>query len=203
MFNLGNIFTRRAQTSADIEKVMEARWAGYRKYFPSRSEALDRYDHAPNTVLLLATDNQDRPIGTMRLLDGRCGEMEIEQFVNVRELLPKHQLPCAEATRFSVPWQEHSRLIKLALWKAFYSYCICHSINSMVIWIRHGATKDYEHLRFQPIGRNGVFSHPTLGNNEHQTQVLDLTVAAQLYKETNHRFHEFFCVTQHPNIRCD
>lgn len=203
MFDLTNIFTRRARTPEDIEKVMDVRWAGYGKYFPSRADVLDRYDESPNTVLLLATDEQNRAIGTMRVLDGRCSDMEIEQFVKVRRILPPHQLPCAEATRFSVPWQKKSTLVKLALWKAFYSYCVAHSINSMVIWVRPGAMRDYELLRFQPVQQDGFFCHPLLGNQKHQTHVLDLTVAAQLYKETNHRFHDFFCTIVHPHIRYD
>jgi hypothetical protein len=203
MFDLTNIFTRRAKTPEDIEKVVDVRWTGYAKYFESRAAVLDRFDHDPNALLLLATDEHGRAIGTLRVLDGRRSEMEIEQFVNVREILPPHQLPCAEATRFSVPWTEKSRLVKLALWKAFYAYCTHHSINSMVIWVRPGARRDYEVLRFQPIERDGVFCHPLLGNSEHQTCVLDLTVAARLYKETNHRLYDFFCTTAHPNIRFD
>lgn len=186
---------RRAKTDEDIEKVYDVRWRGYKKYFPCRSACIDERDRAPNSVLLLAeTTCCGTPVGTLRILDGASGPVELERFIHVSSVLAPDECPCAEATRFSVPFNPLAKQIKYFLWKAFFLYCGQHHIPTMLISVRPPAAKDYEFLMFQDVGSDGEYTHPELGNKPHRTYKMSVRRARELFEEHRHPLLNFmFC----------
>jgi hypothetical protein len=197
MINIPSIFVRRAKTEEDFQKVIDIRWKGYKKYFANRDDVIDEFDSAKNAILFLATDENDEPIGTIRILDRQNGNIELDKYLNVEMLLSDSDLPCAEATRFSVPNNPCSSQIKLALWKAYYKYCNLNEIKTMIIWIRNSARRDYHRLFFENIGIKGNFKHPLLGNLEHQTLTLNVANAPVMYEKNNYELYNFFVLQNH------
>jgi hypothetical protein len=201
MFDISEIFVRKATTDEELQKVFNIRWLGYKNYFNSLQEMIDEFDFAPNVTLLLATDDQEQVLGTMRILDQRHGKIELEKFLNIRSLLPETEIPCAEATRFSIPNNPRSPEIKLTLWKAFYRYCTLHEIKSALVSVRPGAVHDYTRLLFEDTGTCGIYTHELLGSIVHYTFKLNIPQAMEKYKACYHPLYEFFFVMEHPNIQ--
>jgi len=196
-----DIFVYKVTNEVDLKKALYVRFRGYQKYGQSIKEIPDNYDISPHCTILLATDSHGNPLGTMRLLDRRGGQIELDSFLDVDSLLSPDKHPVVEATRLCVPRHPKSKLIKQALWKAYYLYCRYNNIKSMIIWIKSGAKKDYvNYLLFQDLGLDGRFTHPLLGNKEHKTFLLDVASCESLYRNFNPSFYKFFFIDHHPNI---
>lgn len=196
-----NLFIRPAATEEDRQKVFDVRWAGYKKYFRHRDEAIDQYDFASNVTLLLATDDHDNALGTMRILNRTGGDIELDAYLDVESLLSEDEKPCAEATRFSVPWHPNSKTIKWLLWKAAYLYCRVNQIRTMMIWVRPAARRDYCNLLlFQDVEVAGVFHHPVMNQREHHLLKLDVQNAPMMYQSQSPEFYDFLVTQQHPTI---
>lgn len=200
-YDFRTIHVQRAVKAEDIEKAYFLRWSGYKRYFPDPMHVTDDLDLCDHAVLLLATRSDGTPLGTLRILDGRLGPIEVDILhVDCRKLLPPKRFPVAEAGRFSVPRCHDSRWIKLALWKAYYSYCIDNDVRTMLVTVRLNAGRDYKSLLFEHLGKVGEFSHRVLSHRMHETWVFDVPSGAERYKAARHPLFTFFCLEDHPNI---
>ena len=199
--DFSNINVRRAVTEEDIEQVYQLIWQGYKKYFNDISEIRDEYNNSCSTILLLATNNDNQPLGTMRILDRNHGKIELDSFIDVDKILSASEMPCTEATRLSVPSHPDSLATKLALYKVFFTYCNDNQISTMIISARPELAANYtSFLYFEDIGEKGVYGHSLLGGKEHRSFKLDLKNAWKIYRESNYPLYNFFCVEKHPNI---
>lgn len=194
-----NIAIRIARTAADIEKALHVRWLGYRKYDSFAKSELEDLDRGDNCTLLLAEDDEGKPIGTIRILDRRHGPIELEKFLDVDSLLPGSSRSIAEATRFSVPHTPSARRLKLLLWKAYYLLCVQRGIEHMLVSMRPGAARDYERLLFSRV-EGGTYSHAVLGNLPHESYCLHVPTAPDRFERHKHPLLPFFTQTEHPEI---
>jgi len=198
------IIVRRATNQEDMWKVFDVRWKGYKKYFDNKSEMIDAYDFEYNSTLLLAEDESGEAVGTMKILDRRCGRIELDDFVDIDSLVSSDGKSCVEATRFSIPMQKHSKLIKLLLWKTLVLYCQLNRINNLILSVRSEAVaRDYTRLNFHNAGPLGVYTHEQLGNIEHQTYICDLMETQEVLKNNNPRMHDFFFIQDTSSIMTD
>lgn len=202
MLDLNQVFVRKANTEEDVEKVFNVRWAGYKKYFNKKEEVIDEFDFVSNVTLLLATDAQEQVLGTMRILDGRCGEIQLNRYFAIDAILTEEDMPCAQANRFSIPNHPLSRPIKFALWKGFFRYCTRQNIQTMLISVRASAAREYQRLLlFEDVGPTGMYCHKEFGNLAHYTYKLNLKQASEKHKLQNRELYEFFWLAEHPNIQ--
>ncbi len=201
---MGKITIRRATNQEDMWKVFDVRWKGYKKYFDNKSEMIDAYDFERNSTLLLAEDESGEAVGTMKILDRRYGRIELDDFIDIDSLLSSDGKLCVEATRFSIPMQKHSRLIKLLLWKTLVLYCRLNRVNNLILSVRSNAVaRDYTRLNFHNAGPSGVYTHEQLGNIEHQTYICDIMETQEALKNNNPRMHNFLFIQDAPNIMTD
>ena len=198
-----NIYIRRAQTCEDLEKVFEVRWQGYKKYFSCKNDCIDNLDFSPQTILLLAEDEHHNPVGTLRIIDRRYGNIELDKFIDVDSLLPEDEKSCIEATRFSIPKHPDSKLIKHLLWKSALLYCQINRINIMIKSVRPCAARAYRALLFENVGPAGIYNHTLLGNLEHHTYKLNISKKRNVMKQYNRSLYDFFFVEDHRNINVD
>lgn len=198
--DISSIVVRKALTKEDFQKAFDIRWNGYKKYFDQKTCVVDNFDSCPNAVILLAIDNQENPLGTLRILNRQYGKIEIDKFIDLDSYISETEKPCAEATRFSIPNSPLSRNIKFALWKAFYTYCLHNGVNTILIAVRPCAARDYKRLLFERI-ENSTFKHQDLGDVQHDLYKLNVLTAAEKFKSHSHPLYHFFCIRNHPNIQ--
>lgn len=198
-----NIYVRRAQTCKELEKVFGVRWQGYKKYYSCKDDNLDNFDFSTQAILLLAEDENHNPVGTLRILDRRYGNIELDKFIDVDSLLSEEEKSCIEATRFSIPKHPDSKLIKHLLWKGALLYCQINRINTVIKSVRPCAARAYRALLFENVGPAGIYNHTLLGNLEHHTYKLNISKKRNVMKKYNCSLYDFFFVEDHRNINVD
>jgi len=198
-----NITIRKAVTVDDMVKVFRVRWEGYKKYYKSEEENLDKYDFSPKTTLLLAEDKHHNAVGTIRIIDRRYGGIELDNFIDLDSFLSEKERVCIEATRFSIPKHPDSKLIKLLLWKTLFSYCQINHINTILMSARPAAARSYKCLFFENVGPLGVYRHSLLGTLEHQTYKCNISERKYVMKKNNGHLYHFFFLKKHSNINTD
>jgi hypothetical protein len=191
------IIVRRALSQEDKEKVYELRWKGYQKYFPAKEDMIDEFDNSDNVTLLLALTEDNNALGTMRILDQSQGKIELESYLDLNSILTPNEQPVGEATRFSIPSSQYSKLVKFYLWKSYLLYCRFHSLKTMLIWIRQAASRDYRQLLFEHCGSSGIFKHNRLSNVEHHTYKLEVESLELKYNLNKPHYYDFFYIQHH------
>ena len=191
---------RKVQTKNDFKKVFDVRWKTYKRFFNKEDDLIDLNDFTPNVTLLLAEDEQNNPVGTIRILDRRSGRIELDQFIEINSLLSRSDMPCAEATRFSIPKHPKSAAIRFLLYKAFLLYCQNKGINTMLISVRRITSRNYRFFYFKHLGPAGIYNHPLMGNLEYHTYKCNISETCKFLKVINFQLYQFFCVKEHLNI---
>lgn len=194
------IFINRATNQKDLAKVFDVRWKGYQKYCKRKSEIIDEYDFKPNATILLAEDENQNPIGTIRILDRRYGSIELDEFIDVDSILSRDERACVEPTRFSIPYHPQSKLIKMLLFKSVLLYCQENHINTIINSVRPSAARAYRFLLFEDVGLSGIYRHPLLGNLEHYTYKLNIAEKSEILRRINPKTHSFFYEADNSNI---
>ena len=193
----------KAENKYEINQVFNIRWEGYKKYFTKKREEIDIYDFEPNVVHFLAKDENNKPVGTIRILDRRFGKIELDEFIKVDSFLPDNKKSCVEVTRFSIPNHPKSKLIKMLLWKSVLLYCRANRINVIIASCRSCAARAYRCLGLENVGIQGSYSHPLLGNKKHTTYKCDISKSSEWLKNNNSSLYNFFFKENHPNIKID
>ena len=193
-----------AGTPDDRKKVKQLRSEGYKMYFGSRaSKSEGEEDLKPNETTYLALDKLDNPVGTIRVLDRRKGDIELDHFLDVDNLLKKDEHPCAEATRFTISKHPQALVIKLLLWRAYLDYCRNNKIKTALISSRKILAKNYEFLLFKDLGKKGVYHHSHLRNKEHRTFKMNIPGMPNLWRQEKQPLYRFMFARQPKSIEID
>lgn len=191
------------QCESELEKAIRVRQAAYGRHIPefarllSEPEAWDR-DHG--SVVLLAESKLDgSPLGSLRLQSNRYGKLGVEQSVDLPDWLQHCSL--AEGTRLSLADGRTGRLVKAALIKAFYLYCLSAGIDWIVITARKPLDRQYEALLYRDVFPDGEFIPMRhIGNIPHRVMAFDVNAGESIWEDAKHPLFDFMCRTRHPDI---
>lgn len=194
---------RMVQNEAELRKAVDIRQAAYSRHVPELAELLrasECYDREKGSVVLLAESKLDgSPLGSMRLQSNRHGRLVIEQSVELPEWLKCCSL--AEGTRLGISEGRIGRLVKAALIKAFYLYCLESDIDWIVITAREPLDRQYEALLFQDVyPGGGVIPMRHIGNIPHRVMAFEVNSGEARWAEAGHPLFDFMCRTRHPDI---
>jgi ribosomal protein S18 acetylase RimI-like enzyme len=196
---------RIAHTPEDLLAACEVRSASYGHHVPAWRTAFarpDALDLSPATAVFVCRDKQSsRPVGTARVQVNSLAPLLIENSVPVPEDMRDDAR--AEITRLAVAPGHTDPLIKLALMKACYLYCMANQVRWMVIGARSAAlVRQYRRLGFtdlHPDGRPVALAHA--GHVEHWVLAFDVRAAERHWHESKHPLYAFMVDTVHPDIR--
>lgn len=192
------------QDEASLIKAVQMRQSAYGRHVPELAKQLDKpdeYDYEPGTAVLLAESKMDgEPLGTMRIQTNRYKPLALEQSVTLPDWLQGATL--AEATRLGVARGHVGRIVKTALFKAYYQYCLQTGIDWMVIAGRSPLDRQYATLLFEDVFPNeGFIPMQHAGNIPHRVLSLKTESVEEKWEEVGHPLYEFFFHAQHPDIR--
>lgn len=198
------LFTvRLVRDQESLKKAVMIRHSAYMRHVPEFAEALacpESSDRDPGVVVLLAESKFDgAPLGTMRIQTNEFKPLSLEQSIELPDYLRDRSL--AEATRLGVTNERVGRLVKSALFKAYYQYCMNMGIEYMVIAGRSPIDRQYERLMFEDV-------YPGLGyiplrhanNMPHRVMSFNVQTARSRWAKANHPLLNFVCNTHHPDI---
>ena len=195
-----NFYIRKAKTQKDFKIVFDIRWRAYQKFFNKTDELIESNDFQTNATLLIVEDDKSKPVGSMRILDRRHGKTELDRFVDVKSLIPRSELPCAEGSRLAIPNNPDSKVIRFLLYKAFYLYCKKNRIDTMLISVRRITASNYRCFYFKHVGPAGIFNHPHMRNLEYHTYKCNISETSKFLKIMNEPLYQFFSAKEHLNI---
>jgi hypothetical protein len=186
----------------ELAKAVEMRRTAYGRHLPEFAETLgvEPLDEAPGTVVLLAQSRLDGgPLGTMRVQTNAFSPLALEQSVTLPDWLAGTRM--AEATRLGVARGVIGRMVKVALCKAYYQYCVQHGIDWMMITARSPLDREYEAMLFEDVfGDNAFLPMSHVGGMPHRVMAKPVALVRQRWAQVNHSFFGFFFETDHPDI---
>lgn len=186
-----------------LAKAVQVRHSAYGRHIPAVAALLEKAEAAdtePGTVVLLAESKLDgAPLGTMRIQTNRYRSLALEQSVALPAWLEGQSH--AEATRLGVALGRVGRLVKTALFKAYYQYCLQDGIDWMVIAARSPLDRQYEALLFQDVLPGGDFVPMRhAGNIPHRVLAFNIAAAETNWRSNKHPLCGFVFDTHHPDI---
>ena len=194
---------RIVSSEEDLEKAVSIRHSAYGRHIPELAALLEKAeasDSEPGCVVLLAESKLDgSPLGTMRIQTNRYRKLTLEQSIELPSWLQgKSQ---AEATRLGVIGNRTGRLVKTALFKAYFQYCVQEEIEWMVITARAPLDRGYEALLFQDVLPDGGFIPMRhVGNIPHRVLAFNVELAERNWSQARHPLYDFVFSTSHADI---
>ena len=194
---------RIVRDEADLDKAVSIRHAAYERHIPAVAALLEKpeaTDFEPGSVVLLAESKFDgTPLGTMRIQTNRYRPLTLQQSVELPNWLDGSSQ--AEATRLGVIGNRMGRLVKTALFKAYYQYCVLEEIEWMVIAARSPLDRQYEALLFQDVLPNGEFiPMQHAGNIPHRVLAFNIERSEAVWSAAGHPLYDFVINTRHADI---
>lgn len=194
---------RIVSSEAELDKAVIIRHAAYGRHIPDVAALLEKaetYDCEPGSVVLLAESKLDgSPLGTMRIQTNRYRKLALEQSLELPAWLQGTSQ--AEATRLGVTNNRIGRMVKTALFKAYYQYCLIEEIEWMVITARSPLDRQYEALLFKDVYPAGGFTPMRhVGNIPHRVMALRVELVEPDWQRVRHPLYGFFFHTSHADI---
>lgn len=185
-----------------LEKAVTIRQAAYKRHVPEFAAKLgapEPNDHDQGSVVLLAESRMDgSPLGTMRIQTNRFRDLAIEQSVELPAWLKCRRI--GEATRLGIDLGRTGRVVKIALFKALYMYCVEANIEWMVISARRPLDRQYEALLFEDLFPGKLIPMRHVNDIPHRILAFDIPGARARWEEVRHPLLDFMCHTHHPDI---
>jgi hypothetical protein len=197
-------FTVRAATTVEqLGKAVQIRHRAYGRHVPMLAEQLrlpEAMDMASGCVVLLAESKLDgEPLGTLRIQTNRCSPLALESSAR----LPRGFEGCslAEAARLGVAQGRVGHVVRTALFKAFFLYCVKARVEWMVITARAPLERIYEALLFSDVFP-GEPAKPIkhVGNLPHRILSFEVDTAEERWSAARHPLYDFVFKTRHPDI---
>ena len=189
-------------SAAELEKAVLMRRAAYGRHLPEFAATMEveALDAEPGTVVLLAQSRLDGgPLGTMRVQTNTFSPLAVEQSVQLPDWLNGTRM--AEATRLGVARGAIGRMVKVALCKAYYTYCAENDIDWMLITARAPLDREYEAMLFNDVfGENAFLPMTHVGGMPHRVMAKPVATVRQRWAQVNHPFFGFFFETEHADI---
>jgi hypothetical protein len=187
---------------ARLNKAVSIRHAAYGRHVPALAVTLTRpepNDYDSGTILLLAESKLDgSALGTMRIQTNRNKPLALEASAQLPAKFRDQSL--AEATRLGVSQGSTGRVVKTALFKAFYLCCAEAGVDWMVIAGRPPLDRQYEALLFDDVFPGQLVELKHAANIPHRVLSLKVSEVEPSWHAARHPLYDYFFRTHHSDI---
>lgn len=192
-----------ASNEVQLGKAVSIRHSAYSRHVPDFAQQLkepELSDFDPGAAVLVAESKLDgSALGTMRIQTNFFASLKLEESVHLPDWLQGCSL--AEATRLGVTDSREGRLVKTALFKAYFLYCQIKQIDWMVITARKPLDRQYDALLFKDVfDDRGFVPMRHVGNMPHRVLAFDVATAEARWIAARHPLYRFVFQTNHPDI---
>ncbi|GIZ50546.1 hypothetical protein [Noviherbaspirillum aridicola] len=197
-------FTLRvAGTQDDLWKAVQIRHSAYARHLPDFAATLARpepTDFEDGVAVLLAESKMDgAPLGTMRIETNRYRPLALERSLELPDWLQGR--PLAEAVRLGVTEERIGRVVKTALFKAYFLYCAAQGVDWMVIAGRSPIDRQYERLMFRDVyPGQGFIPLRHAAGMPHRVMAMQVSQAEPMWREARHPLYDYVFRTRHEDI---
>lgn len=185
----------------ELKKAVKLRHDAYAKHVPEFAAKLTEPEEADRRdIVLLAESKFDgTALGTMRIRTNELSPLQIEGVIDMPAEMRGRRL--AEATRLAIRGSGGSRMVRDAMFKAFYTICQQLEVDYMVITARKPVDRIYEWLDFSDIGaQDEMIPLPYVGNLPHRVLMSHVPSFYSRWTELNHPLCNFIWSTKHIDL---
>ncbi len=188
-------------TPEQLAKAVKLRHDAYAKHVPDVAAKLVQAEEADehDIVLLVESKFDGSALGTIRFRTNDLVPLAVENLVDMPIAMKRGRL--AEATRLAIGGSGAGYMVRSALLKAFYTYCVQMKVDYMVITARKPLDRMYVSLDFSDIGNEGQFIPiPYVGDLPHRVMINYVPTIKSRCTAMDHPLSGFFWDTIHPDL---
>ena len=186
----------------DMNEVAAFRSASYGKHLPALGAALQQpesSDYELGCEVLVARSKLDGSLlGTMRIHTNVFKYLPLQASIRLPERFINTRM--VETTRLCIKGSPNASLVRTALFKAQFHYCLMQKVDWMIAAGRRPVDRIYESLRFTDVAEpNEFYPMAHAAGMPHRVMCLSPNEALQMWSK-EHSLYQFIMVTQHPDI---
>jgi hypothetical protein len=187
----------------ELPQIAKTRIAAYGKHLPEFAKKLNEPESAdfePGCEVFVARAKLDGSVlGTFRLHSNAYKPLPLQASVDLPEAYEGKRM--IEAVRLCVVGGVNSSVVRSALFKALYQYCLTQGVDWMVIVGRRPMDRFYESLSFEDVFEKNAFYPMAHGCGiPHRVMSLPTAAIEPRCHEWNHPILNFLLRTSHPDI---
>ena len=195
-------FVVRMAKQSELAEVAEFRSASYGKHLPHLAQQLmdtEASDYDLGCEVIVVRSKLDNSLlGTMRMHTNAFKALPLQASIKLGTQF--RQTRMVETTRLCVKGSPNTSLVRTAMFKAQFHYCLQNDVDWMLAAGRRNVDRIYEGLRFSDVGEPGLF-YPMAhaGGVPHRVMCLSPLEALGMWS-VDHPLHIFIMGTQHKDI---
>ena len=196
-------FTVGIATERDLHAVAKLRSTAYGRHLPGLGAKLQEPEPADFEVgcqVFLAKSKLDGEVlGTLRTHSNIHKPLPLQASIDLPDNLTGSLM--VETTRLSILGSPNSSLVRGALFKVLYSYCLEQGVDWMLAAGRNPVDRIYDGLLFEDVMEKGAYypmSHAA--GLPHRVMKLSPAAARTKWAAQGHPLFSFMVETQHPDI---
>lgn len=187
----------------EMREVAELRAASYGKHMPELGAKLAEPEAADFEIgceVLVARSKLDGTLlGTLRTHSNLVKPIPLQRSMD----LPAHfsGTRLVETTRLCVKGSPSASVVRSALFKALFQYCLAQKVDWMLAAGRRPVDRIYDSLLFADVNKPGEFYPMAHANGvPHRVMCFSPQDAQAMWSAAQHPLYGFVFVTQHPDI---
>lgn len=194
---------RLVRTEEHLLKAVQVRAQAFLRHAPQfgakllNPEAADRTKG--NIVLLAESKATGAPEGSIRIETNFDFRTEFEAVIELPAFLRGKTL--AQVGRLGVKPGPGGTLVKQALFKALYRYCLATQVDYMLVAARTPVDREFEKLGFREVfDEPTLLSYPSQGKKYLRLFVFDVAAGERTWRQSQHPLYQFMIQDYHPDI---
>lgn len=196
-------FVVRMASQSDLGDVAALRANAYGKHIPELGAKLrqpEDSDYELGCEVMVARSKFDGSLlGTLRTHANVFKPLPLQASIRLPERYQGVRM--VEATRLCVTGSPNSSLVRSALFKALFQYCVAQRVGWMMAAGRRPVDRIYDALLFTDVGELGQFRPMAhAGGVPHRVMSLAPAEALVTWKACQHPLYQFVIETSHPDI---
>lgn len=194
---------RLVRTEEHLLKAVQVRAEAFLRHAPKLGAKLlepEPADRARGNVVLLAESKATGdPEGSVRIETNVEVRTELESLVAMPDFLKGKRL--AQVGRLGVRRGQGGTLVKQALFKSLYRYCLATQIDYLLIAARSPVDRDFIHWGFREVFEQPtLLSFPGQGSKMLRVFVVDIVAGERNWRQAGHPLYKFMVEDYHPDI---
>ena len=190
-------------TRQDLVRVANLRSASYGKHLPSLGSQLkqpEAADFERGCEVFVATSKLDgSTLGTLRTHANVSNPLPLQASMRLPSRFRGTRM--VETTRLSILGGTSSSVVRCALFKALFEYCVVQNVDWMMAAGRRPVDRIYDSLLFADVGEPKAFFPMAHADGvPHRVMNFSPERAKSLWAQEDHPLYQFVFETTHPDI---
>ncbi len=187
----------------DLKDVAALRSTSYGKHIPALGVILqtpEECDYELGCEVIVARSKLDGSLlGTMRFHTNAFKPLPMQTSLRLPERYSNTRM--VEATRLCVKGSPNASLVRSALFKALFQYCVSQNVDWMMAAGRRPVDRIYDALLFSDVGESGKFYPMAHANGvPHRVMSFSPVAARAAWEACEHSLYRFVFETFHKDL---